>query len=66
MVDSGCGISSEIKDQLFTPFFTTKATGQGIGLMLIDEILSLHSFPYILTNNSNNNGAYFQINFNVT
>ncbi|MDO9181536.1 MAG: ATP-binding protein, partial [Bacteriovorax sp.] len=32
--DSGKGISQENLDQLFTPFFTTKPTGQGTGLGL--------------------------------
>jgi two-component system NtrC family sensor kinase len=32
--DSGPGISAEIREKLFTPFFTTKAVGQGTGLGL--------------------------------
>jgi len=63
IVDSGSGISDEIKQHLFTPFFTTKESGQGVGLMLIDEILTSHGFPYKLTNNANNSGAYFRIVF---
>jgi two-component system nitrogen regulation sensor histidine kinase NtrY len=63
IVDSGCGISDDIKHQLFTPFFTTKQSGQGIGLMLIDEILRSHQFPYKLANNISGNGAYFEIKF---
>lgn len=65
IIDSGCGISDEIKHQLFTPFFTTKESGQGVGLMLIDEILTSHKFPYKLANNSNSKGAYFRICFKV-
>src|SRR5438045_3854675 len=32
--DNGIGISSEIRDKLFQPFFTTKPTGEGTGLGL--------------------------------
>jgi PAS domain S-box-containing protein len=32
--DNGTGISTEIKDKLFQPFFTTKPTGEGTGLGL--------------------------------
>ncbi|MEX0323589.1 MAG: nitrogen regulation protein NR(II) [Puniceicoccaceae bacterium] len=32
--DSGCGISDEIRDKIFTPFFTTKPKDKGTGLGL--------------------------------
>jgi len=32
--DSGSGISSEIKDHIFEPFYTTKEVGKGVGLGL--------------------------------
>ena len=57
--DTGCGISNEIKGQLFTPFFTTKESGQGIGLMLIHEIFGMHDYSYQLENNDNNVGVRF-------
>ena len=34
IVDSGSGIPENLQDKLFTPFFTTKALGEGIGLGL--------------------------------
>ncbi|MGX4642376.1 sensor histidine kinase [Massilia sp. SYSU DXS3249] len=34
--------------QLFTPFFTTKPGGQGIGLMFVREVLTRHGFAYAL------------------
>jgi nitrogen fixation/metabolism regulation signal transduction histidine kinase len=44
--DTGPGISTEAQANLFTPFFSTKPHGQGIGLTLIQEILSAHGFEY--------------------
>lgn len=32
VTDSGNGLSAEVKDKLFTPFFTTKTNGSGLGL----------------------------------
>jgi len=41
-IDNGKGIDSEIIDQIFVPFFTTKETGSGIGLSLARQIIQLH------------------------
>jgi two-component system nitrogen regulation sensor histidine kinase NtrY len=46
--DSGCGITPEVRANLFTPFFSTKEHGQGIGLTLIEEILDQHRFEFSL------------------
>ena len=40
--DTGCGISEVEKGKLFTPHFTTKSTGSGIGLSLVRQIIELH------------------------
>jgi signal transduction histidine kinase len=37
-----------VASQLFTPFFSTKPQGQGIGLTLVREILGRHGFPFSL------------------
>jgi len=50
--NNGEPISTEIREKLFTPFFTTKKTGQGIGLTLTREILVNHSCRFsLLTRN---------------
>jgi signal transduction histidine kinase len=46
--DSGPGIPAEVKANLFTPFFSTKEHGQGIGLTMIQEILVSHGFEFQL------------------
>jgi two-component system, NtrC family, nitrogen regulation sensor histidine kinase NtrY len=46
--DSGPGLSPEARQQLFIPFFTTKAQGQGIGLTLVQQILAQHRFEFAL------------------
>jgi PAS domain S-box-containing protein len=38
--DNGCGISEEKQRDLFKPFRTTKATGTGLGLILVRKMLS--------------------------
>jgi two-component system nitrogen regulation sensor histidine kinase NtrY len=40
--DNGPGFDNDIKERLFTPFFTTKKEGSGIGLSLSRQIMRLH------------------------
>lgn len=40
--DSGCGIAPEHIEHLFTPFFTTKAEGCGLGLSVVHGIVTEH------------------------
>ncbi|MEN9972191.1 MAG: hypothetical protein RIS20_538 [Bacteroidota bacterium] len=42
VVDNGCGISSEESVRIFTPHFTTKSSGSGIGLSLVKQIVEKH------------------------
>jgi signal transduction histidine kinase len=46
--DTGPGVPPDVREQLFTPFFTTKPHGQGIGLTMVQEILSNHGFEFSL------------------
>jgi two-component system nitrogen regulation sensor histidine kinase NtrY len=58
--DTGGGISEADRSQLFTPFFTTKRDGRGIGLTVVQEILANHGFAFALENRSEG-GAEFTI-----
>ena len=60
--DSGPGLSNEVQAQLFTPFYTTRENGQGIGLTMVQEILLAHGFDFTLEN-SEGGGAEFKIIF---
>lgn len=51
--DTGEGLSEKALTELQTPFFTTKETGQGIGLMLVRELVKAHGFEFHLENRSN-------------
>lgn len=42
MIDNGAGISPEIMEHIFVPFFTTKENGSGIGLSLSRQIMKNH------------------------
>jgi two-component system nitrogen regulation sensor histidine kinase NtrY len=46
--NNGAGIPEAMENQLFTPFFSSKPDGQGIGLTLIREILINHDFTFSL------------------
>ncbi len=50
--NNGKPISSDTQVKLFTPFFTTKKEGQGIGLTLIREILVNHECKFSLQTRS--------------
>lgn len=52
MSDTGAGIPPDVADRIFTPFFSTKPNGQGIGLTLVREILEGHRFPFSLESRS--------------
>ena len=40
--DTGSGIDDEVRERLFTPFFTTKEDGTGLGLVTSKKIVEAH------------------------
>lgn len=62
IADTGPGITEEARRQLFTPFFSTKANGRGIGLTLVQEILRQHGCEFTLENGALG-GARFTVWF---
>jgi signal transduction histidine kinase len=43
MSDNGPGISPNVAERMFRPFFTTKAKGTGLGLALVQKIIVTHN-----------------------
>ncbi|MDE6023674.1 MAG: PAS domain-containing protein, partial [Muribaculaceae bacterium] len=48
ITDNGAGISQDAAEMLFTPFFTTKKSGHGLGLLLVSEVLNAHQCRFSL------------------
>jgi nitrogen fixation/metabolism regulation signal transduction histidine kinase len=62
VADTGRGIDPAARDELFTPFFTTKREGRGLGLTIVSEILNNHHLPFTLQNREGG-GAEFRVTF---
>lgn len=60
IADTGPGIADSARPELFTPFFTTKRDGRGLGLTIVHEILANHGFHFSLENREGG-GAVFII-----
>ena len=63
VADSGPGIPEEVRPLLFTPFFSTKRDGRGLGLTLIREILTGHGCDFGLSSRPDRRGAEVWIAF---
>jgi PAS domain S-box-containing protein len=64
VTDGGVGISAENADRLFTPFFTTKSSGMGMGLSISRSIIEAHGSRLWVTANVPH-GATFQFTLPV-
>ncbi len=65
ITDNGRGISPEAAQHLFTPFFSTKPQGQGLGLLLIRDILTAHGCTFTLQTDPIDHLTRFTILFPV-
>lgn len=63
IADSGPGIPEAARPLLFTPFFSTKRDGRGLGLTLIREILTQHGCDFGLEDRAPEAGARWWIVF---
>ncbi len=60
IIDNGPGISKDIENNIFNPFFTTKDTGTGLGLAICKNLTKkINGDIYLIESEE---GAHFQIN----
>ncbi|MES2517025.1 MAG: ATP-binding protein [Bacteroidota bacterium] len=60
--DSGIGMSPDLMDKIFVPFFTSKPNGSGIGLSLSKQIMALHKGTITVTS-IEGQGTTFRLGF---
>jgi len=58
--DTGCGIDAEHMEKIFTPFFTTRPKGTGLGLPISLQIVRAHGGT-ITAKNNRRAGATFRV-----
>ncbi|MCM1068028.1 MAG: ATP-binding protein [Muribaculaceae bacterium] len=63
VADNGPGIDAEKSARIFTPFFTDKPSGQGIGLTFVREVLTAHGCSYTLSTDPTDGLTRFRIWF---
>ncbi len=61
--DSGPGLDEDSDDHIFTPFFTTKKDGTGLGLPMVARIVHAHGGT--VTTESTGNGTVFNVRLPV-
>lgn len=62
IIDTGSGMSEEVKQQLFEPFFTTETKGSGLGLYLARELCEANQASLNLYTTSGE-GTIFRLSF---
>ena len=62
LADNGSGMSEEVMDKIFVPFFSTKKNGNGIGLSLCKQIMLAHKGS-IFVQSAEKEGTAFYLRF---
>ena len=63
VTDNGGGIPPSVADRLFAPFFSTKPQGQGLGLLLVRDILTSHHCTFSLLTSPEDHLTRFTMHF---
>jgi two-component system cell cycle sensor histidine kinase/response regulator CckA len=60
--DTGSGMTPEVQDKMFDPFFSTKFAGRGLGLAVVQGIVRNHDAAIVVVSEEGK-GTSFQIDF---
>ncbi len=58
VADDGPGVAAEDRERLFVPYFSTKATGMGLGLPIVHQIVSDHGGTIRVEDNTPNGSRF--------
>jgi signal transduction histidine kinase len=59
--DNGTGISDDVIEQIFLPYYSTKPNNSGIGLSLSQQIMMLHHGRLEVRSSINNGATFYMI-----
>lgn len=59
--DNGKGISEDEKQNIFTPYFTTKSAGTGLGLAMVKQMVELHHGTIHFTSENGVGTSFFVV-----
>ncbi len=64
VADNGPGVPKDIRDRIFNAFFTTKATGSGLGLGIVRKVVDAHDGTIDIL--SGGRGTHFRVTLPVS
>jgi nitrogen fixation/metabolism regulation signal transduction histidine kinase len=59
IADNGSGVPSDLADKIFTPNFTTKSSGMGLGLAIVRKIIEQHDGQIGFSNLPEGGAAFY-------
>jgi len=65
VADEGCGIAEQDKEKIFSPFFTTKKHGTGLGLCISKRIIEEHADGSLSMKSKEGKGTSFKVSLPV-
>jgi two-component system sensor kinase FixL len=65
LADEGCGIPEQDKEKIFSPFFTTKKHGTGLGLCISKRIIEEHADGSLSMKSKEGKGTSFKVSLPV-